>query len=384
MSDLNKLAGKGTAALRYLTKDPVLLISLIAAIVSAFFVPPSAAYFSYIDWRVLALLLALMLVIAGLKEAGIFLVLVDTMLKKLDNTRTLSMALVAVCFFSSMLITNDVALITFVPLTVLLLTRANQTGLMIFIIVLETISANLGSMLTPLGNPQNLYLYSLSGVSVAQFLRVMCVPTACAFVLLGCACFFVKSVPLSKQFPTLTKKPELKTVLPWLLLFCVCLLSVVHILHVAVALVIVVLGVLAFDRRLLRTADYGLLLTFTFFFIFIGNMKNIPVIRNMLSTLIVGRELIGGILLSQVISNVPAAMLLSGFTENYGELLLGVNLGGLGTPIASMASLISYKAYAATEDANTGRYMGVFMALNILFLLLLLGITMLLLPQILV
>ena len=353
--------------------DPVLSAALILALISSFIVPPSAAYLGYIDFHVLALLFSLMLVVAGLQKSGAFTLLTDQLLKYVHSKRALAAVLVGVCFFTSMLITNDVALITFVPLSIMLLGREEDEKLLILVIVLQTIAANLGSGLTPLGNPQNLYLYSLSGMEIGEFLSVMFLPTLLAGIMLTGVILSIRAAKMERP-ATAGEDTTVKVsgFLPWLILFTVCLLSVLHILHYVYMLAIVFLAVCFLDRSLLKKADYGLLLTFIGFFIFIGNVKNIPAVSEMLSSLVAGRELGVGIVLSQVISNVPAAMLLSGFTTNYSELLLGVNLGGLGTLIASMASMISYKIYAASPGAKAGKYFAVFTGLNVAFLVVLL------------
>ena len=362
----------------FLRRDPVLAAALILAFVSAFFVPPSLDYLGYIDFHVLALLLSLMLVVAGLQRSGAFTLLTDKLLQRVKSTRSLAAVLVGVCFFTSMLITNDVALITFVPLSIMLLGQKENEKLLMLVVVLQTIAANLGSGLTPLGNPQNLYLYSLSGMSLGEFLSVMLMPTLISAFLLTVAVLFIKprvivGSPSNRESGEVT----LKKLAPWLLLFAVCMLVVLHLVHYLVMLVVVVAAVAVLDRSLLRKADYALLLTFIGFFVFIGNVKNIPAVSDLLSTLVAGRELGVGVLLSQVISNVPAAMLLSGFTENYASLLVGVNLGGLGTLIASMASMISYKIYAAAPGARAGKYFALFTGLNVLFLSILLIVLLL-------
>jgi len=351
----------------HVKKDPVLFAAMAAAVLSAFFVPPSPAYWGYLDVRVLCLLLSLMLAVAGLQKAGAFGCMVDRLLMLARSTRMLTLILVGVCFFSSMLITNDVALITFVPLAVLLLKRTGQEELLIPVIVLQTVAANLGSMLTPMGNPQNLYLYSLFQLTAGEFLSIMLRPAAFSLILLLSACFCLPSRPIVPAGDGGSALRRRDTAV-WLALFLLCILTVVHVVHYAAALAVVVLAAVILDRKLLAEADYALLLTFVFFFIFIGNMKSIPMVSDALSALVVGREMTVGILLSQIISNVPAAMLLSGFTGDYAPLLLGVNLGGLGTLIASMASLISYKLYAAVPGARAGKYMAVFTGVNVLFL----------------
>lgn len=351
-----------------LVSDPVLLSAMAAAAVSAFFVPPSPEYLAYLNLRVLCLLLSLMLVVAGLQRAGAFDVIVDRLLGLISNTRALCAVLVGVCFFSGMLITNDVALITFVPLTVMLMTRARKTDLLIPIIALQTIGANLGSMLTPLGSPQNLYLYALSGMTVWQFLKTMALPCIISLALLIAAVLLIKPRPIETPEKTRTFGVRKKYIVTWSVLFAVCLLAVVYIVPYGAALAVVAAAALIMDRPVLRRVDYGLLLTFVFLFIFIGNIKSLPAVNETLSSIVNGRELTVSIVLSQFISNVPTAILLSGFTADYGKLLVGVNLGGLGTLIASMASVISYKQYAAVTDARPGRYLAVFTAICLVFL----------------
>lgn len=358
-------------ALIHIKRDPILYTALFLAIVSVFFVLPSKAYLSYIDYRVLALLLALMLVVAGFKRSGAFTLLTTALFRAVHTSRSLAAVLVGICFFSSMLITNDVALITFVPLAIMLLTQAKLQHLFIPVVALQTIAANLGSSFTPLGNPQNLYLFSLSGISAAKFLTIMVVPTGATFVLLCISLLFIRSVPLEIPVDTGQQHIRKRRIFPWCLLFMLCLLTVLRLLPYGIVLIIVIAAVIALDRTILWEADYGLLLTFVFLFIFIGNLKNIPAISALLSGVVAQRELMMGVLLSQVISNVPAAMLLSGFSKDYTMLLYGVNLGGLGTLIASMASMISYKVYSVTEHAQIGRYLAIFTGLNVIFLIIL-------------
>jgi len=355
-------------AMTYLCAEPVLYVAMVAAIVSALFVPPSKVYFEYIDLRVISLLLSLMLVVGGLQKAGGFGLLIEHLLKLVHNTRTLALVLVGVCFFSSMLITNDVALITFVPLGVMILSQMQKQKLLIPIIALQTVAANLGSMLTPLGNPQNLYLYALSEMTLFQFLQVMAVPTILSFLMLLGVVLLVKPEYIEALTELPTETVGMREIIPWMILFILCILAVLRFIPYAIALGAVIMAVVIIDRRILLRADYGLLLTFVFLFVLIGNIKSIPAVSATLAALISGREMSVGILLSQVISNVPAAMLLSKFTSNYPALIVGVNLGGLGTLIASMASVISYKLYAATIGAHIGKYLVVFTAINLLFL----------------
>lgn len=358
--------------INFIKNEIVFIIACILAIISSFIITPSAEYLSYIDFRTLALLLALMLVVQGLKCCGVFDTLINILMKKINTKRQLALMLVSLCFFSSMLITNDVALITFVPFTMMLLTMLKDSSFSIYLIVLETIAANLGSMFTPIGNPQNLYLYSISNMSISNFLRCMFPYTAISFLLLFIAVMIIKPQPLREDVDDIackkTESLKTKPLLIYIVLFIICILTVLHILNYIVMLAIVLLTVLLLNYKLLAKADYILLLTFVAFFIFIGNMKNIPAVNDFLNSLVTGRECQISILASQVVSNVPAAMLLSGFTTDYKNLLIGVNLGGLGTLIASMASLISFKFYCKEPNKNAKKYILMFTLLNILFL----------------
>ena len=358
--------------LNFIKREAVLSAASLAAIISAFFVLPDAKYISYIDFHTLALLLALMLTISGAKKAGIFDIITAAMLNLVKTNRGLSVALCALCFFSAMFITNDVALITFVPLAVIVLPRENNDRLIIFSIVLMTIAANLGSMLTPIGNPQNLYLYSYFSINTAEFFKTMAFPALMSLVLLLLANLFINRSAAKKSensAPAFSNQLYI-----WAVLFVICVLCVGKFISWPVMLAIVLAVVFKTDRSLFKTADYSLLLTFIAFFIFVGNMQRLEAVSALLSSMVKGRELAVSILTSQVISNVPAAVLLSGFTENYTDLLIGVNLGGLGTPIASMASLISYKQYAAAKNSHPAAYMKVFLIVNIAFLAVLWGL----------
>lgn len=370
---LNRLIG-------FFKKEAVLCIAATLALLSAFRVPPSGAYLDYIDFRVLALLFCLMLVVAGLQDIGLFRFLGARLLAGAGNTRQLCLILVLLCFFSSMLITNDVALITFVPFAVMLLTMANQPGLLIPVIVLQTLAANLGSMLTPIGNPQNLYLYSAFSLSMGTFLLTMLPLTLLSLGLLLAAVLLLKNAPLTLD-AGLLNCPSVtgSKLLCWLLLFGVCLGCVLRILPWPAMLLILCCAVLLLDRTLFAKVDYFLLLTFVCFFVFIGNIQQIPAVSSLLYSFIRGRELLFGILFSQCISNVPAAILLSGFTDNAKALLYGVNAGGLGTLIASLASVISYRAYAGSPGARKGRYLKIFTLYNVIFLIVLASAAFLLL-----
>lgn len=362
----------------FFKKETVCCIAFLLAVVSMFFIPPSVNYFSYIDFRVLALLFSLMDVVRGFSSIGVFTRLGTLLLHKVHSLRTLAALFVFLCFFFSMLITNDVALITFVPFTILVLSMADQRQALIPVIVLETIAANLGSMLTPLGNPQNLYLYTISGLSIGAFVRIMLPYSFVSAILLLIFILFlpkdtVSTVTVSNTSNVIceavkARKNSRILFTAYLILFLLCLLTVLHILPYQIMFLLVLTGFLLLDYRVLKDVDYFLLLTFLCFFIFIGNMKQISLVHELISKLLVHHEVLMGIGASQIISNVPAAILLSGFTDDYSALLIGVNLGGLGTLIASLASLISFKFYTNSNESDTRRFLGIFTLYNVIFL----------------
>ena len=359
-----------TALRSFIKREPVLTISVLAAAVSCFFVPPDAGYIEYIDFRTLALLYSLMVVVAGLRGAGVFTAMANTLCARAKGVRSIGIILVCLSFFSSMLITNDVALLTFVPFSVVVLGMAGRRQDMIRIIVLQTAAANLGSMLTPVGNPQNLYLYSFYNIPFSEFLLTTLPVWGLSLLLLVCCCFLL---PKAETGEITGEKTELnyRSLAVNLLLFAVCLLTVMRILSWPVMLAAVVVVLLVFDRKLLIKADFMLLLTFVAFFVFAGNLARIEAVDVLLKRILSGREYLTALLSSQVISNVPAALLLSSFTDNSKALLLGVNIGGLGTPIASLASLISLKLYSQTEDARTGKFLLEFTVVNVILLIVL-------------
>ena len=354
----------------FLKREPVLAVSALAAVISCFLVPPDAGYIDYIDFRTLALLYALMTVVAGLRKAGVFAALAHTLCLRAKNTRSIGMILVCLCFFSSMLITNDVALLTFVPFAVIVLGMAGRGQELIRVVVLQTVAANLGSMLTPVGNPQNLYLYSRFGMPVGDFLLTTLPVWLLSLVLVLLCCFSLSGAGFSAA---LEDRPavERRSLGAYLALFAVCLLTVARVLDWPAMLATVILIVLILDRPTLLEADFMLLLTFVAFFIFAGNLARIGAVDSLLRRLLSGREYWTALLTSQVISNVPAALLLSGFTDNAKALLLGCNIGGLGTPIASLASLISLKLYSRSDGARTGRFLLEFTVVNVLLLIVL-------------
>lgn len=365
----------------FIKKEAVLCASGVLAVVSCFIVPPSAKYLEYVDLRVLALLFCLMAVVAGIRATGAFDVICEGLLKRLRSIKAVGLALVLLSFFVSMLLTNDVALVTLVPFTLLLFESINgekKSRAEIVLLVLETAAANLGSMLTPMGNPQNLYLYSKFNLTFSEFLTIIFPYSALSLALLIASVFlFLPKLRIEKPEGSAKLNGRVKTVL-FLILFAVSMLSILRILDYRILLAIIVIAVLILDRKLFMKVDYSLLLTFVFFFIFVGNLGAIPALSESLRGVLQGREVWLGTALSQVISNVPAAILLSGLSENAPALIIGTNLGGLGTLIASMASLITYKFYAASKGSEPKKYIAVFTVFNIIYLAILCGMNLLL------
>lgn len=356
-----------------LKNETVFCVAFILAGLSALAVHPDAGYLAYPDYRTIALLFCLMIIVAGFQAVGIFAMLGSFMLKRAGGVKSLSAIMVLLCFFSSMVITNDVSLITFVPFTILVFRMSGKVERILRLVVLETIAANLGSMATPIGNPQNLYLYSVSGLTVAEFARAVLPYAGLSFVMLLAVVLTGRDEALLdvvvKEKSERTWREIFCRTIPFLILLLLCLLVVFRVMPYQPVLICVMVVVLLVDRKLYLSVDYFLLLTFLCFFIFIGNIKRIQEISDFLISVVQGRELLTGILASQVISNVPAAILLSGFSTDFPALLTGVNLGGLGTLIASLASLISFKFFAKEYPDRKGAFMKTFTAWNVLFLL---------------
>ncbi len=361
------------AVKHFIKNEIVLCVAGVLAVASAFVVHPSKSYLGYIDFRTLSILLMLMITMAGLQKLSVFRQLGELLVGRTSTIRGVVLILIGLCFFSSMFITNDVALLTFVPFSIITLSISNRKDLYIIVIVLETLAANLGSMLTPLGNPQNLYLYSLSGMSMAAFIKLMLPYSLCsALLLIISALIFVKDAKVTlkdndRKSYDRTKR-ENRLIGLYIAAFIISLFVVARLVPYPVGLVIVLIAVIAFDRNVLRKPDYSLLFTFIFLFIFIGNIKRIPEFSQVLESLIKINEVGVSIVLSQFISNVPAAILCSGFADDLQKIIIGTNLGGMGTLIASMASLISFKQYSYIDGAKPQKYIGIFTVLNIVYL----------------
>ena len=360
--------------IKFVKKDTVLCVSFVLAVISVIMVPVDRQYIEYIDYRTLGLLLGLMIIMAGFQSVGMFQRLGRSLLKYVNNSRGVAGVLIFLCFFSSMFITNDVALITFVPLAMIVLKMAGLEEILVPVVVLQTIAANLGSMLLPFGNPQNLYLYGQSGMGLMEFVAVILPYGIFSFALLVIHLFLIKKTSVNlgdmkeNQNYNVSEKIQIAVLVA---LFLLCVLAVARIFPwtYIVGIVVIVIGVM--NRKLFLNVDYSLLFTFVFFFVFIGNLGRIPQFCNALEGILDGNEVITAILASQVISNVPAALLVSGFTNQWEALIIGTNLGGLGTLIASMASLISYKQIVASYPKEKGKYFRYFTVVNVCYLVLL-------------
>ena len=323
--------------LNFFKKETIFCISLLLAIVSCFFVLPNIDYWNYINWETIILLFVIMLIVEVLKNLAVFEIMVRKLLNKVKNTRGLVLFLVFTCFFSSIFITNDVSLIIFVPFTLLDLRKVDRLDLVIFAVSLETIAANVGCMVLPIGAPHNIVMYTVSHIPFESFFLLLLPYIIVSVIFLIILSFFIPrdDVNLPKMSSIEIERKD-------------------------------------FVKRVFLGVDYFLLLTFIALFILIGNLENIPFFNSLFSKMIIGNEVIWGVLASQVISNVPAAILLSGFSSNYEAIIVGINIGGLGTLIASMANLISYKILVREFNDFKSRYLIVFTVLNIALLLILL------------
>lgn len=305
-----------------------------------------------------------MAVVAGLREIKVFDITADFFAKKCGNIRQLVILLTALCFFSSMVITNDVALLTFVPLAISVLSLSGGEDCIIYTVIMQTVAANMGSMLTPMGNPQNLYLADFYSMSMSEFFSAT-IPVC----LISGVLIFIMLLPVKRDKIKCELKPDgselnKRLLAIYAVLGILAILAVFNVINYVLLTAITFVCVLIFDRHSLKKLDWFLLLTFIMFFVFVGNCARIEAVKAFLGGLTKGREILVGALASQLISNVPAAVMLSAFTDKGRALMLGVDIGGLGTPVASLASLISYRIYANTPNSQRGKYMLYFLIIN--------------------
>ena len=365
-------------ALPFVKKNAVLLIALTAAAVTVCIVPPDREYLGYFDWKTLTCLFCVLAVVCAFKNIRFFFFLAQKIVRIFKNTRACVLVLAYVTFIGSMLIANDMALLTFLPLGYLVLSGTGKKKYMAFTFIMQNIAANLGGMLTPFGNPQNLYLYTKFNIPTGDFVLTMLPPFLVSVALITlCCCVFVKkeSLEITEEKITL---PAWRTIV-YGILFALSIIIVFRVIPFWIGLIVIPIALLFLDRKALLQVDYGLLLTFVAFFVFSGNMSRIPAIRELFEYLMSKNALLVSTLSCQFISNVPSAILLSQFTESYKALLLGVNIGGVGTLISSLASLITFREYTAHDRGGTKKYLLLFSAFNFGFLMILLGVCTLLL-----
>ena len=360
----------------FLKKNIVMVIAMVAAAVTCFFIPPDKAYWDYFDVKTLTCLFCVLAVVCALKNINFFYILAKKLIQVFRNTRICILALVYITFIGSMLIANDMALLTFLPLGTYVMTTTGKGKYMAFTFIMQNIAANLGGMLTPFGNPQNLYLYTKFQIPALEFMGIMVWPFLLAVALITLCCLiFVKPEPFALKSEKISL-PIGRSII-YLLLFLLSVAIVFRGIPYWIGLLVIPTTLLFIDRKALKMVDYPLLFTFVFFFIFSGNMARIDAVRSLFSFLLEKNTLLVSVLSCQFISNVPSAILLSQFTANYKHLLLGVNIGGVGTLISSLASLITFREYSKQNKGKTGYYILLFSAFNFAFLIILAAFSLL-------
>lgn len=377
MKNGNKALSALNGIRHFISKNLVMCIAFVVAVITSVIVPVDRQYIGYFDFKTLTCLFCVLAVVCALKNIKFFYILADKIVRVFKNAKMCVLALVYITFIGSMLIANDMALLTFLPLGYFVLTAASKHKYMAFTFIMQNIAANLGGMLTPFGNPQNLYLYSKYNIPNLEFISIMALPFLFSIIIITVCCLiFVKSEPLKLKDEAMLLNKK-RTAL-YLTLFALSIVIVFRVIPYWVGLIIIPPVLLVFDRKALKSVDYGLLFTFVFFFIFAGNMARIDIVRDLFSSLLNKNTLLVSIASCQFISNVPSAILLSQFTENYKDLLVGVNIGGVGTLISSLASLITFREYVKHNPGKTRYYIAIFSAFNFAFLIILTGIMYLL------
>lgn len=354
---------------KYLLNNLVLLIASVLALASTFFVHIDKYYLEYLDYRTLSCLFLMSLVIAALRNIHFFRILARKIINIFKNTRSSITALVLITYIGSMLIANDIALITFLPLGIIVLKSTGKERYMIFTFLLQNLAANLGGMITPFGNPQNLYLYNYYEISNLEFIKIMAIPTISALILILICCVFIKKESL-ELIDNSVNKLDLKRTFIYLSFFVYFILIVFRIVPYWTGFLITPF-ILLLDHKSFMQVDYGLILTFVMFFIFTSNLSRINSVHSILSNLVNNNTLLTAVISCQLISNVPSAILLSKFTNNYKDLLVAVNIAGCGTLISSMASVITFKTFVKEKPGQARKYLLWFTIINLLFLIIL-------------
>ncbi len=360
--------------LKFVKSEVVLSVATILAIITCFFVPIDKEYLNYFDFNTLVLLFCMLIVIAGLKSTNIFELISRKIIGLFHNRRTVIYALVFGTFLFDMIVANDMSLITFLPLTYIVLHSTKNDKYLAFTFIMQTIAANMGGMITPYGNPQNLYLYSYYHINTLEFFSILLPQSITVAILLYICCHFIENKPLKLRKNSKIILHE-KNICIYIILFIIVILSIFRIIPYILTLAIVLSVVLITDKKRFKDVDYALIATFCVFFIFSGNIARIATIKNFISEFVVNNTMLAGILSCQFISNVPTAIFLSKFTANYRELLVSVNIGSLGIIISSLASLITLKEFLKHQPKNFWKYLGMFTLFNTLFLSILLLVT---------
>ena len=354
----------------FIRKNTVMSIAFFAALITSFIVPADKKYIEYFDFKTLTCLFCVLAVVCALKNIDFFYILAQKVVRIFKNARAAITALVYITFIGSMLIANDMALLTFLPLGYFVLTSTQKEKYMCFTFIMQNIAANLGGMLTPFGNPQNLYLYTKFNIPTVEFMKIMAPPFVISITIITICCFIFVH-PESLKISDISPKFNKKRTAIYILLFLLSIAIVFRTIPYLIGLAVIFPALLIMDRKALKMVDYPLLLTFVFFFVFAGNMARITLVQEVFEYLLGRNTLVFSILSCQLISNVPSAILLSQFTGSYTELLLGVNIGGVGTLISSLASLITFREYTRYNPRRAMRYVGIFTAFNFGFLILL-------------
>lgn len=353
--------------LRFVKKNIVAVIAVVLAAVSVFIVPFDKAYLSYFDLNTLLLLFSTMLVIGAFKNIKAFTIAARSLIERLKNTRALVFGLVFITFIASVFLANDIALLTFLPLTLIVFKTCKKESYIAFTIILQTVAANLGGMIMPFGNPQSLYLYSHFNIPVGEFVKIMAPPFLFSIAVIAVICIFIKKEPaaLNDSYDVKLNKPR---VILYTVFAAIALLAVFRVIHYLIASAVIAVGILVIDRKAYAKVDYALMITFTAFFVFANNMARLDEVRNFVTFFTGKNVLLTGVVSCQFISNVPTAIFLSNFTNEYKSLLLATNIGGVGTLVASLASLISLKAFSQEFPKKTPRYILLFSIVNLSFL----------------
>ena len=357
--------------------QPVLLVSAAAALLSALVVPPDRAYLAYFNWHTLLCLFAMLAVLNGFRQIGAFRALATLLVRRFATLRSVVFVLVMVTFFGSMFLTNDMALLTFLPLSAMVLSSCGQRHSILFVFVMQTLAANLGGMILPFGNPQNLFLFSYYELGLGQFVSVLAVPFLASLLMISVCCL-VAVRPQALELESLEAPCfDKKGFAALLVLFALVIAMVFNLVANLPAALAVVACMLALGRGdALKHVDYALLATFACFFVFSGNLARVPAVQGLLGALLAQGAFLPSLLACQLISNVPAAILLAPFTQDWAGLLLGVDVGGLGTIVASLASLITLTEFNRCMPRSTGRFMFVFAAFNVVFLVVLVALVL--------